>query len=112
MQELIQKDQEKISTLQQSHAQLQAQLVSSENAERDARRNLSTQGEEMAALRAAHAREVDELERKISRAEREKRELEDDLRRAKDDADAGRREAAELRVSGEYTWAFALGGHD
>ncbi len=92
-------DREKLSNLQQSHSLLQTTLATTENAEREARRNLSSAGEELAELRGKHAREIEEMERKLSRVEREKREVEDDLRRCREEVEMMRRETIELRVS-------------
>ncbi|WVQ75532.1 hypothetical protein IAR50_005159 [Cryptococcus sp. DSM 104548] len=83
--DLLEKEQAKISNLQLSHADLQTLLQSTQSTERAARRDLSTASEELAALRAAHAREIDELERTILRKDREKRGLEEEVRDSREE---------------------------
>lgn len=53
----------------------------------------------MAELRGRHAREVEEMERRLGRLDREKREVEDDLRRCRDEVEMMRRESMELRTA-------------
>ncbi|ODN74458.1 hypothetical protein L202_06845 [Cryptococcus amylolentus CBS 6039] len=83
--DLLEKEQAKISSLQLSHVDLQTLLQSTQSTERAARRDLSTASEELASLRAAHAREVDELERTILRKDREKRGLEEEVRDSREE---------------------------
>jgi kinesin family protein C1 len=82
-----------------SHVDLQALLTKTQTTEREAQRSLSTAGEELASLRSAHAREVDELERTISRKDREKRNMEDELREARDELGREREVVRGLKVS-------------
>ncbi|WRT69051.1 uncharacterized protein IL334_006034 [Kwoniella shivajii] len=83
--DLLEREQAKISSLQMSQVDLQALLQSTQNTEREARRDLSSASEELAAVRAAHAREVDDLERTVARKDREKRGLEDEMRESRDE---------------------------
>ncbi|WWC64033.1 uncharacterized protein I303_106639 [Kwoniella dejecticola CBS 10117] len=97
--ELIEREQAKISSLQMSQVDLQALLQSTQNTEREARRDLSSASEELAALRAAHAREVDDFERTIARKDREKRGMEDELRDSRDELSRERETIRQLKQS-------------
>ncbi len=81
-----------------SQADLQSLLATTQNTEREARRDLSSASEEIAALRASHSREVDDLERQIARKDREKRSLEDELRESRDELSREREVIRELKV--------------
>src|SRR5690348_6682332 len=61
-----------VNSLQMSQADLQALLQSTQNTEREARRDLTNASEEIAALRTSHLREIDDLERQVARKDREK----------------------------------------
>lgn len=52
----------------------------------------------MSALRSAHSREVDELERTIARKDREKRRLEEELKDRSADLSRERETIRELKV--------------
>ncbi|WWC73102.1 uncharacterized protein I206_107067 [Kwoniella pini CBS 10737] len=80
-----------------SQVDLQALLQSTQNTEREARRDLSSASEELAALRAAHAREIDDLERTVARKDREKRGMEDELRDSRDDLSRERETIRQLK---------------
>ncbi|WVQ93223.1 hypothetical protein IAU59_000288 [Kwoniella sp. CBS 9459] len=95
--ELLEREQAKISSLQMSQVDLQTLLQSTQNTEREARRDLSSASEELAALRSAHAREVDDLERTIARKDREKRGLEEELRESRDELSRERETVRELK---------------
>ncbi|WVR09072.1 hypothetical protein IAU60_006133 [Kwoniella sp. DSM 27419] len=95
--ELLEREQAKISSLQLSQNDLQALLNSTQNTEREARRDLSSASEELAALRASHGREIDELERTIARKDREKRGLEDELGDSRDELSRERETVRELK---------------
>jgi kinesin family protein C1 len=81
-----------------SQADLQTLLARTQTTEREAQRSLSTVGEELATVRAGHAREIDELERTISRKDREKRNMEDELREARDELSREREVVRGLKV--------------
>lgn len=95
---LFEAEQAKISTLQSSQESLQALLQSTQTTERAARLDLTSASEEIAALRSSHAREVDELERTIARKEREKINLEDELRDGRDELSRERDTVRALKV--------------
>ncbi|KAK8843321.1 hypothetical protein IAR55_006976 [Kwoniella newhampshirensis] len=95
--DLLEREQAKISSLQMSQVDLQNLLQSTQNTEREARRDLSSASEELAALRSAHAREVDDLERTINRKDREKRGLEDELKDSRDELSRERENVRELK---------------
>lgn len=82
-----------------SQVDLQKILLQTENTEREARRELSTASEEIAALRSAHAREVDELERTIARKDREKRNFEEEMQDRAEELSRERQTIRDLRVS-------------
>lgn len=88
-----------VSSLQMSQADLQSLLQKTQTTEREAQRNLSSASEEIAALRAAHSREVDELERQVQRKDREKRNMEEELREARDELSRERETVRGLKVS-------------
>lgn len=88
-----------VSHLQTSQFDLQTLLSSTQNTEREARRDLSSASEELAALRSAHAREVDDLERTTARKDREKRALEDEVKDSRDELSREREVVRELKVS-------------
>ncbi|EIW66111.1 hypothetical protein TREMEDRAFT_65960 [Tremella mesenterica DSM 1558] len=96
--DLLDREGQKINSLQTQHADLQALLFSTQNTEREARRDLSTASEEIAALRSAHAREVDDLERAIARKDREKRGIEEELRDSRDELGREREMVRELKL--------------
>jgi kinesin family protein C1 len=81
-----------------SQANLQALLQSTQNTEREARRDLTNASEEIAALRTAHLREVDDLERQVARKDREKRGLEEELRDSRDELSRERETVRGLKV--------------
>lgn len=95
---LFEAEQAKISTLQSSQESLQALLQSTQMTERAARLDLTSASEEIAALRSSHAREVDELERAIARKDREKENLEDELRDGRDELSRERDIVRALKV--------------
>ncbi|KIR26643.1 kinesin family member C1 [Cryptococcus deuterogattii LA55] len=95
---LFEAEQAKISTLQSSQESLQALLQSTQMTERAARLDLTSASEEIAALRSSHAREVDELERTIARKDREKKNLEDELRDGRDELSRERDIVRTLKV--------------
>ncbi|OCF72705.1 kinesin family member C1 [Kwoniella mangroviensis CBS 8886] len=97
--DLLEREQAKISSLQMSQVDLQALLQSTQNTEREARRDLSSASEELAALRASHAREIDDLERTIARKDREKRALEDELRDSREEVSRERETIRQLKQS-------------
>ncbi|WWC91219.1 uncharacterized protein L201_006161 [Kwoniella dendrophila CBS 6074] len=97
--DLLEREQAKISSLQMSQVDLQALLQTTQNTEREARRDLSSASEELAALRAAHAREIDDLERTIARKDREKRGMEDELRDSRDELSRERETIRQLKQS-------------
>ncbi|KAJ9124334.1 hypothetical protein QFC22_001134 [Naganishia vaughanmartiniae] len=78
--------------------ELQARLNTTQNDEREARRNLSTAGEEIAAMREKHRDEVDELERKLSKKERERKELEEDCKDLRSDLESCKGEVRDLKA--------------
>lgn len=81
-----------------SQGDLQRILLQTENTEREARRELSTASEEIAALRSAHAREIDDLERTVARKDREKRNLEEEMRDQADELSRERQTIRDLKV--------------
>lgn len=85
--------------IEQGQQAMQQQLATSQNEEREARRNLSSAGEEIATLKAKHRDEVDELERQVKKRERERRELEAELGDVRADLELTRAEVRELKVS-------------
>ena len=87
-----------VDKLQMSQGDLQRILLQTENTEREARRELSTASEEIASLRSAHAREIDDLERTVSRKDREKRNLEEEMRDQADELSRERQTIRELKV--------------
>ena len=88
-----------VDKLQMSQGDLQRILLQTENTEREARRELSTASEEIAALRSAHAREIDDLERTIARKDREKRNLEEEMRDQADELSRERQTIRDLKVT-------------
>jgi kinesin family member C1 len=82
-----------------SEERFRALLQQTQATERESARSLSAAGEELANLRSSHAREVDELERTISRKDREKRNLEDEVREARDELGREREVVRGLKVS-------------
>nr|XP_019048058.1 kinesin family member C1 [Kwoniella bestiolae CBS 10118]OCF26988.1 kinesin family member C1 [Kwoniella bestiolae CBS 10118] len=97
--DLLEREQAKISSLQMSQVDLQALLQSTQNTEREARRDLSSASEELAALRASHTREIDDLERTIARKDREKRGLEEELRDSREELSRERETIRQLKQS-------------
>lgn len=87
-----------VDKLQMSQGDLQRILLQTENTEREARRELSTASEEIAALRSAHAREIDDLERTVARKDREKRNLEEEMRDQADELSRERQTIRDLKV--------------
>lgn len=87
-----------VSNLQMSQVDLQALLASTQNVERETRRDLSTASEEIASLKASHAREVEELERQVQRKDREKRGLEEELKESRDEISRERQVVRDLKV--------------
>jgi kinesin family protein C1 len=81
-----------------SQADLQALLQSTQNTEREARRDLTNASEEIAALRTAHLREIDDLERQVARKDREKRGLEEELKDSRDELSRERETVRGLKV--------------
>ena len=81
-----------------SQADVQNLLMTVQNTEREARRDLSNASEEMAALQLKHSREIDDLERQISRKERERRNLEEELKERTEDLGRERETIRELKV--------------
>ncbi|KAJ9094190.1 hypothetical protein QFC19_008041 [Naganishia cerealis] len=92
-------DQENMQALKNGQQELQARLNTTQNDEREARRNLSTAGEEMAAMREKHRDEIDELERKLSKKERERKELEEDCKDLKGDLESCKGEVRDLKAA-------------
>ena len=87
-----------VSSLQMSQADVQALLLSVQNTEREARRDLSNASEEIASLQAKHLREIDDLERQVNRKDREKRNLEEELKERQDDLSRERETVRDLKV--------------
>jgi kinesin family protein C1 len=58
----------------------------------------------LAALRATHAREIDELERTVARKDREKRNIEEELKDRAEEATRDREAIRELKVSHSYLY--------
>jgi len=81
-----------------SQVDLQALLNNVQNTEREARRDLSHASEEIAELQAKHSREIDDLERQIGRKDREKRNLEDELKERQEDLSREKETIRELKV--------------
>ena len=86
------------NSLQLSQTDLQQLLQNTQNTEREARKDLTNASEELAVLRANHAREIDELERTVARKDREKRNIEEELRDRADEATRDREAIRELKV--------------
>jgi len=86
-----------------SQVDLQTLLATTQNTEREARRDLSSASEEIAALRSAHLREIDDLERQVARKDREKRSLEEELKDSRDELSRERETIRELKVCFWYT---------
>lgn len=80
-------------------AELNAILSQTRDHEREARRNLSTAGEEIAALREKHRGEMDDVERQLAKRERERRDLEDDLRTCKADLEEARGQVRDIKAA-------------
>lgn len=95
---MMQLEQERRVAIEQGQQAMQQQLLTSQNEEREARRNLSSAGEEIAALKSKHRDEVDELERQVTKKERERRDLEMELGDVRADLDLTRAEVRELKV--------------
>lgn len=87
-----------VSSLQMSQADLQNLLANTQNVEREARRDLTNASEEIAAMKASHAREVDDLERQIVRKDREKERLEEEIKEGRDELRTERETVRELKV--------------
>ena len=81
-----------------SQQDLQTLLMTVQNTEREARRELSSASEVLAASSAKHAREVEELDSQIRRKEREKKNLEEELKESRDESSRGRETIRELKV--------------
>lgn len=88
-----------MQALKNGQQELQARLNTTQNDEREARRNLSTAGEEIAAMREKHRDEVDELERKLGKKERERKEMEEDCKELRSDLESCKGEVRDLKVS-------------
>jgi kinesin family protein C1 len=88
-----------VSQLHSSQADLQNLLSSAQTTEREARRNLSTAGEEIVALREKHRAEMDELEHRLNKRERENRDLQDDLKGARSDLESARGEVRDVKAA-------------
>jgi kinesin family protein C1 len=88
-----------VSKLHTSQTELQTLLQSTQNTEREARRNLSTAGEEIAALREKHRGELDDVERQLAKRERERRDLEDDLRACRADLEEARGQVRDVKAA-------------
>lgn len=88
-----------VSKLHTSQTELQTLLQSTQNTEREARRNLSTAGEEIAALREKHRNELDDVERQLAKRERERRDLEDDLRACRADLEEARGQVRDVKAA-------------
>jgi kinesin family protein C1 len=82
-----------------SQTDLQTLLMTVQNTEREARRELSSASEEISALSAKHAREIDELDSQLRRKERERRGMEDELRDSREELGRERETIRELKVS-------------
>jgi kinesin family protein C1 len=82
-----------------SQAELQTLLMNVQNTEREARKELSSASEEISALSARHAREVEELDSQIRKKERENRALEDELRDSREDLSREKENVRELKVA-------------
>lgn len=67
--------------------------------DREKRRELSNASEEIAALQAKYAREIDDLETQIRKKDREKRGLEDELRESREELSRERETIRDLKVS-------------
>lgn len=93
-----------------TQADVQALLMSVQNTEREPRRDLSSASEEIAALQAKHLREIDDLERQISRKDREKRNLEEELKERQDDLSRQRESVRELKVCSFFDWPLERRG--
>ncbi|KAJ9106331.1 hypothetical protein QFC21_001477 [Naganishia friedmannii] len=92
-------DQENMQALKNGQQELQTRLNTTQNDEREARRNLSTAGEELAAMREKHRDEVDDLERKLSKKERERKELKEDCKQLRSDLESCKGEARDLKLT-------------
>jgi kinesin family protein C1 len=66
--------------------------------EREKRRELSNASEEIAALSAKYMREIEDLEGQIRRKDREKRNLEEELKESRDELSRERETIRELKV--------------
>ncbi|KAK4684060.1 hypothetical protein P7C73_g6146, partial [Tremellales sp. Uapishka_1] len=86
-----------VSSLQISQVDLQALLASTQTTEREARRDLSSASEEMAALRNKHSMEVEDLERVVARKERERRAFEEELKESRDESSREKEIVRELK---------------
>ncbi len=87
-----------VSSIQMSQADIQTLLMTVQSTERDARRELSNASEEIAELQSKHSREIDDLERQISRKDREKRNLEEELKERHEDLSREREVVREIKV--------------
>jgi len=58
----------------------------------------------LAVLRATHAREIDELERTVARKDREKRNIEEELKDRAEEATRDREAIRELKVSHHFLY--------
>ncbi len=109
MQALMRQDQAASAAANAHTATLASQLASAEDQWREARRHLSSAGEELADARARHAREMEAAEARWSKEVREREYVEEDLRRAREELEASRREVAELKVRSGSGSACASG---
>jgi kinesin family protein C1 len=60
---------------------------------------LSTAGEEIAEMRDKHRKEIDELESRLAKRERERRDLEDDLRTCRADLEEARGQVRDVKAA-------------
>ena len=88
-----------VSELQSQQYNLQTLLSNAQTTERETHNNLNQTGEELAELRRAHAREVEELDATVRRKEREKRNMEEELQEARDELSRERETVRGLKVS-------------
>ncbi|ORY33143.1 P-loop containing nucleoside triphosphate hydrolase protein [Naematelia encephala] len=97
IQEMWEREQARISSLQMSQSDMQALLANFRNADHQSRRDLSNVNEEMEVMRAKYAREIEDLERQLSKRDREKRDLEEEMKDGREDLSRERETVRELK---------------
>ena len=78
---------------------MQALINAAKNEEKAARANLSTAGEEIAELKSKHREQIDEFQSQLSRRDRERRDLEDDLKACRAELEAANGHVRDVKAA-------------